>query len=72
MLKPAGCGVLGAMISKPLTPERRRCQSMPRWYSLRSCTSATVASISTWRFAPASTWSRNSWTFSCWAEVART
>ena len=34
---------------------RRRSQLMPRWYSLRSCTSATVASIRTWRLAPAST-----------------
>ena len=28
-----------------------RCQSMPRWYWLLSCTSTMVASISTWRLA---------------------
>ena len=51
---------------------RKRSQVMPRWYSLRSCTSATVASISTWRFAPTKTWSRNSCTRSCCLAVART
>ena len=54
-----------------VAPERSRCQSMPRWYWLLSCTSATVASISTWRRALVMTWSRNSCTFSCWREVAR-
>ena len=56
----------------PAAPVRSSCQSMPRWYWLLSCTSTTVASISTWRLALASTWSRNSCTFSCWREVART
>src|SRR6266852_8347190 len=51
---------------------RRADQSIPCWYWLFSWTSAIVASINTWRFALASTWSRNSWIFSCCREVART
>src|SRR2546423_12193011 len=51
---------------------RRAVQSIPCWYWLFSCTSAMVASISTWRLAFARTWSRNSWIFSCCREVART
>ena len=51
---------------------RTRAHSIPRWYSLRSWTSATVTSISTWRLAPVSTWSRNSCTRSCCLAVART
>ena len=83
VLMPAGVLAELCPNSRPLEPRpklgtptdaalvRSRCQSMPRWYSLFSCTSATVASMSTWRLALVSTWSRNSCTFSCWREVAR-
>jgi hypothetical protein len=48
-------GIAGCRSSMPVFPARSFAHSMPRWYSLRSWTSATVASISTWRLAPAST-----------------
>jgi hypothetical protein len=72
VLMPAGVPAEAWPNSRPLepwpklgtpgaaVPERSRCQSMPRWYWLLSCTSATVASISTWRRALVMTLSRNS------------
>src|SRR5688500_11602257 len=70
VLIPAGVAPLLCWNWNPAVPVRSFDQSIARWYWFLSCTSAIVASIRTCRFTFDITWSRNSWIFSCWREVA--